>query len=265
MTIDVSACLKAAIEAAHRAADELSAWQDRFTVREKGRADLVTEADLAAQTAARKVLLGRFPDHEFLGEEEGAHPPRPGPDAPPTWIVDPLDGTTNYVHGVPLYCVSVGLLVAGDVPVGAIFDPRQNELFAAARGQGATLNGQPIRTSTIATLADALLSTGFPPDLRGQERQLDWWNYFARRSQSLRRTGSTALNLAYVAAGRFDVYWGFDNNPWDVAGSIPIIREAGGIITKIDGSSYDCFTPPCIASNGPLHEAMVTALNEGPV
>jgi myo-inositol-1(or 4)-monophosphatase len=264
MFLDMHVCLRAAIEAAHGAAAELATWRARFTVREKGRADLITEADLAAQKAARAVLLGRFPDHAFLGEEDGANPRKPGPDAPPTWIVDPLDGTTNYVHDVPMYCVSVGLLAAGELVVGVIFDPRQNELFAAARGQGATLNDQPIQPSATAQLSDALVGTGFPADLERQERQLQWWSYFARRTQSLRRTGSTALNLAYVAVGRFDASWGFDNNPWDVAGAVVLIQEAGGMITAIDGGPYDCFDPACIASNGALHPAMLAAMRAGP-
>jgi myo-inositol-1(or 4)-monophosphatase len=263
MAIDLHACLETAIDAARRAADQLESWRARFTVREKGRADLVTEADLAAQKIVRQTLLDRFPDHAFLGEEDGANPRKPGRDAPPTWIVDPLDGTTNYVHDFPMYCVSIGLLAAEELVVGVVYDPRQDELFAAAKGQGATLNGQPIRTSPIADLGDALLATGFPADLGRQERQHDWWRYFARRTQSLRRTGSTAINFAYVACGRFDASWGFDNNPWDVAGAVVLIQEAGGIITAIDGSPYDCFDPACVASNGPLHPTMLAALKSG--
>jgi myo-inositol-1(or 4)-monophosphatase len=264
MSLDLNSSLQAAIEAAHRAAEELESWRARFTVREKGRADLVTEADLAAQKAVRAVLLQRCPHHAFLGEEDGANPTKPGRDAPPTWIVDPLDGTTNYVHDFPMYCVSLGLLAAGNLVVGVIYDPRQKELFAAARGQGATLNGQPIRPSVTARLSDALIGTGFPADLQRQERQLKWWSYFSRRTQSLRRTGSTALNLAYVAVGRFDASWGFDNNPWDVAGAVVLIQEAGGIVTAIDGGPYDCFDPACVASNAALHPAMLAAMRDGP-
>ena len=256
--------LDAAREAARRGAAVLESWRARFSVREKGRADLVTEADLNAQQAIREALLGRFPSHGFLGEEGGKGQPRPGPDAPPTWIVDPLDGTTNYVHDCPAYCVSVGLEVAGELVVGVIYDPRQDELFAAAKGQGATLNGRPIRTSDTAHLGDALLASGFPPDLRGQERQLDWWRYFSLRVRSLRRTGSTALNLAYVAAGRYDGYWAFDNNAWDVAAGVVLIREAGGRVTAPDGGPYDPHGRPCLASNGPLHPALVAGLRDGP-
>jgi myo-inositol-1(or 4)-monophosphatase len=255
--------LAAAQAAARTAAGILESWRARFSVREKGRADLVTEADVASQQAVRDFLLGRFPDHSFLGEE-GEHRPRPAAGAGPTWIVDPLDGTTNYVHDCPLYCVSVGLEVDGELVVGVVYDPRQDEMFAAAKGQGATLNGRPLRVSSVTELDQALLATGFPADLRGQERQLDWFRYFSLRAQSLRRTGSTALNLAYVAAGRFDGYWGFDNNSWDVAGGVVLIREAGGTVTGTDGGPYDHHAGPCLASNGPLHAALVAGLRDGP-
>jgi myo-inositol-1(or 4)-monophosphatase len=179
---------------------------------------------------------------------------------PARWIVDPLDGTTNYVHDCPTYCVSIGLEVNGELVVGVVYDPRLDEMFAAARGQGATLNDRPLRTSATNDMSSALLATGFPADMQGHERELDWFRYFSLRAQSVRRTGSTALNLAYVAAGRFDGYWGFSNNSWDVAGGVVLIREAGGLVTGMDGGSYDHHAGPCLASNGPLHPALVAAL-----
>jgi myo-inositol-1(or 4)-monophosphatase len=256
--------LDAACEAARRGAAVLEEWRHRFTVREKGRADLVTEADLGSQRAVRDYLHGRFPGHDFLGEEGAGPKQQPGPGAPPTWVVDPLDGTTNYVHDVPAYCVSVALLADGALVAGAVYDPRLRELFAAAGGRGATLNGRPLRTSRTAALADALLSTGFPPDLRGQERALAWWRHFSLRARSLRRTGSTALNLAYVAAGRFDGYWAFDNYAWDVAAGVVLVREAGGAVTDVDGGPFDPFTPDGLASNGPLHPVLLEELRRGP-
>ena len=144
------------------------------------------------------------------------------------------------------------------------FDPRLNELFTAARGHGATLNGRPLKTSATDQIGEALLASGFPPDLRGQERQLDWWRYFSLRARSLRRTGSTALNLAYVAAGRFDGFWAFDNNAWDVAAGVVLVREAGGRVTAPGGGAYDWHARPCLASNGPLHPVLVDALRAGP-
>jgi myo-inositol-1(or 4)-monophosphatase len=256
--------LEAACEAARRGAAVLEEWRGKFHVREKGRADLVTDADVNSQRTIQGFLKERFPDHHFLGEEEGGPKGKPAPDAPPTWIVDPLDGTTNYAHDVPMYCVSIGLWERGEMTVGVVFDPRQNELFSAAKGRGAWLGTRRLQTSRASRLEDALLATGFPPDLRGQERTLDWWRWFSLRTRSLRRTGSTALNLAYVAAGRFDGYWAFDNHVWDVAGGMVLVAEAGGQVTNVDGSPFDPFTPDGLASNGPLHPTLLQAMRTGP-
>jgi myo-inositol-1(or 4)-monophosphatase len=260
----LTAYLDAAQEAARRGAAVLEEWRRRFQVREKGRFDLVTDADLASQRTIQEFLRGRFPGHGFLGEEDKTPQARPGPEAPPTWIIDPLDGTTNYVHDCPLYCVSIGLQVAGELVVGVVFDPSRQEMFAAAHGLGAWLGTERLSTSRVESLEEALLATGFPPDLRGKEAVLEWWRYFSLRACSLRRTGSTALNLAYVAAGRFDGYWAFDNHVWDVAGAVVLLREAGGAITNIDGSPYDPYAPDALASNGPLHPVLLECLRQGP-
>jgi myo-inositol-1(or 4)-monophosphatase len=264
MQQDLSDYLDAGCEAARRAAVVLEEWRHRFETREKAKFDLVTDADLASQLTIQTYLKGRFPAHGFLAEEEGAAKTRPAPDAPPTWIVDPIDGTTNYVHDCPLYCISIGLQVAGEMVVGVIFDPPRNEMFRAALGHGAWLNDRRLRTSRIDRLDQALLATGFPTDPTAQGRSLDWWRYFSGRSQSLRRTGSTAINLAYVAAGRFDGYWAFDNHVWDVAGGVVLVREAGGLITNADGSPYDPYTADAVASNGPLHSILLECLRTGP-
>jgi myo-inositol-1(or 4)-monophosphatase len=260
---DLNRYLDAAKEAARRAAEVLESWRRKFQVKEKGRFDLVTDADLASQRVIQAYLSSLFPDHAFLGEEEGAGKTRPGPDAPPTWIIDPIDGTTNYVHDYPFYCISIGLQIADDMVVGVVYEPVRKEMFAAAKGAGAWLNDERMHTSPAATLDQALLATGFPPDLRGHEAALDWWRYFSYHAQSLRRTGSTALNLAYVAAGRFDGYYAFDNHVWDVAGGIVLVREAGGIVTNVDGSEYDPYTPDALATNGPLHPALVEIFRKG--
>ena len=256
--------LDAAREAARHGAVALEEWRHRFSVREKARFDLVTDADLASQKAIQTCIASRFPGHGFLAEEDKVAQARPGPDAPPTWIVDPLDGTTNYVHDCPLYCVSIGLQVAGELVVGVVLDPGRDELFAAAQGLGAWLGERRLQTSRAQGLEEALLASGFPPDLRGQERTLAWWHYFSLRTRSLRRTGSTALNLAYVAAGRFDGYWAFDNHVWDVAGGTVLVREAGGTITNVDGTVYDAYTPDALASNGPLHPILLQEFKKGP-
>jgi myo-inositol-1(or 4)-monophosphatase len=263
-TDDLTNYLDAACEAARRGAAVLEEWRSRFAVREKARFDLVTDADLASQRAVRSYLLEHFPDHGFLGEEEAGPKARPSPDAPPTWIVDPLDGTTNYVHDCPLYCVSIGLQIAGEMVVGVVFDPSRQELFHAAKGRGAWVGERRLQTSRTARLDESLLATGFPPDVRGQERQLDWWRYFSLHARSLRRTGSTAINLAWVAAGRFDGFWAFDNHVWDVAGGVVLVREAGGAVTATDGGVYDPFSNEALATNGPLHPAMVEALRTRP-
>jgi len=260
----LSEYLDAACEAARRGAAVLEEWRRRFQVREKGRFDLVTEADVGSQQAIRDYLVQRYPGHGFLGEEDKVPQGRPAADAPPTWIVDPLDGTTNYVHDCPLYCVSVGLQVAGELVVGVVFDPSRQEMFRAARGMGAWLGDRRLKTSHASRLEESLLATGFPPDLRGQELTLEWWRYFSLRTRSLRRTGSTALNLAYVAAGRFDGYWAFDNHVWDVAGGAVLVREAGGIITNVDGTPYDPYTADALASNGPLHRVLLECLRTDP-
>ncbi len=261
-------CRAAAVEAARLGAEVLEYWQSRFEVREKGYADLVTDADPAAQRAIQEFLHQTFPQHGFLGEEQ-AHGPdaqegglRLPPDAPPTWIVDPLDGTANYAHGCPFYCVSIGLWDAGELVVGVIHDPRAKEVFSAAKGQGATLNGKPIRVSPISQLRYALISTGFPPDPNKQRRNLDAWQMFSYRAQALRRTGSTALNLAYVAAGRYDAYWAYDNFVWDVAAGVVLVQEAGGVVSRVNGEPFDPFLSDLLASNGQIQAEMLAGLQE---
>lgn len=253
----------AAQEAARKAAVVLEEWRQKFQVREKARFDLVTDADLASQKTIQAYLSECFPDHAFLGEEDVGAKVRPGPNSPPTWIVDPIDGTTNYVHDCPLYCISIGLQVAGELVVGVVFDPCRDEMFHAARGTGAWLNEAPLKTSTAPRLEEALVATGFPPDLRRHELTLDWWRHFSLKVQSLRRTGSTALNMAYVAAGRFDAYYAFDNHVWDVAGATVLVREAGGLVTNVDGSEYDPFTEDALATNGPLHGIFLDEFQRG--
>ena len=266
---DLNAFLDTATEAARRGAAQLESWRTKFTVKEKGRADLVTEADIASQQAVKECLLGRFPLHAFLGEEESVgkepHDVRPTTGSPPTWVVDPLDGTANYVHDIPAYCVSIGLVIDGVPIVGVIYDPRQNELFAAAKGRGAFLNGRPIKVSQTTTLNDSMLSTGFPANYQKQLRNLAAWEKLTGTAQGLRRTGSTAINLAYVAVGRFDGYWAYDNYPWDVAGGAVLVTEAGGTLSTMDGAPFDCFRPDLIATNGIIQKEMVTVLNPKPV
>jgi myo-inositol-1(or 4)-monophosphatase len=252
--------MQSAIEAARRAGAVLIDWQQRFSVREKGRFDLVTEADLASQETVRGFLQARYPEHACLGEEDPDSGWGSFPKGQPTWIVDPLDGTTNYVHGNPVFAVSIGLAAANELAVGVIFDPSRNEMFRAARGLGAWLGDHPLHTSSAQRLEEALLSTGFPPDVQGQTEALAIWHYFSLRTQSLRRTGSTSLNMAYVAAGRHDGFWATRAFAWDCAAGAVIIREAGGIVSQLSDEPYDLRKTEVLASNGPLHPVLLKGL-----
>ncbi len=256
--------LSVATEAARKGGAELERWRAKFSVREKGRADLVTDADHASQQIVKDILLGRFPDHVFIGEEEsvGKSPGdvRPPADAPPAWVVDPLDGTANYVHDVPAYCVSIGLWHQGRAIVGVIFDPRQNEMFTAAHGLGAFLNDRPIRVSAVSGVADGMLSTGFPANYEKQIRNLEAWKKITAHAQSLRRNGSTALSLAYVAVGRFDGYWAYDNYPWDVMAGAALIAEAGGVLSATDGTPFDPYRPDLVAGTPGVHPELLRIL-----
>ncbi len=253
--------LDAAIEAARRGAAVLESWRSRFSVREKSRADLVTDADNASQLIIKEYLLDLFPEHGFLGEEESVgkslEETRVAVGSPPVWIVDPLDGTANYVHDVPAYCVSIGLWAEGKPVVGVILDPRMKETFSAAQGHGAFLNGEPIRVSTVPTVRDSMISTGFPANYDKQMRNLAAWTKVTAHAQSLRRTGSTALNMAYIAAGRFEGYWAFDNYSWDVTAGMVLILEAGGRVTTLDGAPLDPFRPDILATNGLVHDELL--------
>lgn len=257
--------LAAATEAARMGAAILEQWRSKFKVREKSRADLVTEADVASQVAIKEFLLRNFPDHLFVGEEDAVgktiEETRPPKDSPPVWVVDPLDGTVNYVHDVPAYCVSIGLTIGGVPSVGVIYDPRMNELFTAATGHGAFLNGERIHVSPCPHLRDALVSTGFPSNFEAQMRNLEAWRKVTYHAQALRRSGSTALNLAYVAAGRFDGYWAYDNYAWDVMAGVVLVTEAGGAVTAANGGAYDPFRMDICATNGQIQQELVRTLN----
>lgn len=225
-------------EAAVRAGGQVvQDWAGRFDVRKKGPADLVTQADLASQEIVRKTVLASFPSHCVLGEETE---PNQGPAARAEyrWIVDPLDGTTNYVHGVPHYCVSLALERNGRLLVGAVFDPRLGECFTAIDGRGAWLNGQPIRVSRVSSLSEGLAAVGFAPNVQPDAPDLRMFLAMVARCQAIRRTGSSALNLCYLAAGRHDLYWSYSTRIWDVAAGVLLVREAGGCVTSPSGGEF---------------------------
>ncbi len=233
-------------------------WVDRFEPRQKRAPnDLVTQADLASQETVSRILCKAFPDHVIVGEENQAgHETASGDRF--RWIIDPVDGTTNFVHRVPHYAVSLALEHQGDVLVGAVFDPNADECFMAARGRGATLNGQPMAVSRIATLPDALAAVGFPYDVHHQSPDLRVFLEAAIKCQAVRRTGSAALNLAYLAAGRFDLYWSFSTHVWDMAAGILLVSEAGGTVTGPDGGPLELDTGQFLAAATPeLHAELL--------
>ncbi|HSE60240.1 MAG TPA: inositol monophosphatase family protein, partial [Nitrospiraceae bacterium] len=222
--------------------------------------NLVTDADRAAEQAIVDHLLASFPTYGVLAEERGQDGRL---ESACRWIIDPLDGTTNFAHGFPFYSISIALEQRGVCMLGVVLDPIRDELFTAEGGQGAWLNGRAIRVSSIDTLDDALLTTGFAYDIRETaDNNLDHFSRFALCAQGIRRTGSAALDLCYVAAGRLDGYWEVKLSPWDSAAGSVVLREAGGRITHFDGSPYSIYGKDLVASNGPLHPAMLQVLAE---
>ncbi len=236
--------LNVCLEAVYAAGAELQRWVGRFEVREKGRFDLVTQADLAAQEVVRRHVLGAFPNHGFIGEEGGAH----SAEHEYRWIVDPLDGTTNYVHGVPHYAVSLALEHRGRLLVGAVFNPATGECFTAVEGQGAFLNDHPIRVSGVESPDGALAAMGLPAGMTPDSPDLKVMLKALFRCQSIRRTGSASLNLCYLAAGRFDVCWSFSTKVWDIAAGVLLIREAGGAVAAVDGGPFTLDDPRLLAA-----------------
>lgn len=233
-------------------------WAGRFAVREKGPSDLVTEADFASQQVIRQHVLSAFPDHGFVGEENGENF---RPDAPYRWIVDPLDGTTNYVHQLPQYAVSIALERQGRVVAGTVFDPVANECFTAAAGQGSFLNGRRLRVSNVNELSQALVAASFPAHVERDAQEIGDFIEMLLRAQALRRMGSSALNLCYVAAGRFDAYWATETKMWDVAAGFLMIEEAGGVISNLQGGPYDLHKPRFVAAaNAALQQQIIAVL-----
>lgn len=226
-------------------------------VRHKGATDLVTDVDEASERLVRTAILGHFPSHTILGEEGGTSG---GSDRHFRWIVDPLDGTTNFANGLPMFCVSIGLEVRGTLALGVIYDPNLDELFVAERGHGATLNGAPIRVSEQSNLSQALLATGFPYERQHFQRAMRAFEGLSLASIAVRRLGSAALDLCYVAAGRFGGYWEFIVRPWDIAAGALLVEEAGGRVTAIDGSPFDVEGGDILATNGYVHDAMAEEL-----
>lgn len=260
--------LRVAIEAARAGAVELMARRDHRVVQEKAPKDLVTDADLASQTAIRKILMDAFAGYAFVGEEEGENDPpesvrRGDAHAPPCWVVDPLDGTVNYVHRLQSFAVSIGLYSAGKMCLGVVLDPVTNELFTAIDGGGAKCNDQPLQVSSCSDISDSLIACSFPAGVKSTDPEVERFVRVLEQCRSLRRLGSCALNMCYVAAGRLDAYWATNVSAWDSAAGTVIAREAGAELTSYQGDALDDWKPRfCVSATEPLHHSMVGLLSD---
>ncbi len=247
-----------------RAAGEIlrAGYEQEHQVSYKGVIDLVTEVDHQSEAYLLGEILKRFPGHHIFAEESGVTSGRK--DA--TWYVDPLDGTVNYAHHIPIFTVSIGYASNGSMSLAVVYDPMRDELYSAERGQGAKLNGNAIRVSEATELQKSLLVTGFPYD--AWDSPYDNFENFiqlAKRSQGVRRLGSAALDCCYVACGRFDGFWEFKLNPWDVAAGILLVEEAGGKVTDFRNRPYEIYRGEILASNGKIHSEMVKVLQKGKI
>ena len=227
----------------------------------KGPIDLVTRVDLEVERMCRDTIAERFPDHGVLAEE--FENDRTG--ARHRWVFDPVDGTVNYAHGLPIFCSCLALEVDGKPEVAAVFDPTRRELFTAERGVGAWLNGAPLRVSGAGAVLDALLCTGFPYDVHETvDEVVALFAAFVARARAVRRLGSAALDLCYVAAGRLDGFWEEGLHPWDFSAASLVVEESGGLVSRFDGSSFDTQCGQIVASNGRIHEEMIAVIAGSP-
>jgi myo-inositol-1(or 4)-monophosphatase len=255
--------LATAIEAVLRAGDVQMAHFGRdVRIDKKGTIDLVTQIDLQVEREFRAMIAERFPDHVVLGEEFEAQGDREAR-AQYTWLFDPVDGTTNYAHGLPIFCSSLALEIDGELAVGAVYDPTRRELFTAERGAGAWMNGEPLHVSAAAALIDSLLVTGFPYTVQSDPAELTGlFSEFLTRARAVRRLGSAALDLCYVAMGRFEGFWEQKLQPWDVAAGALIVAEAGGQVTTADGQPFASRAGSVVASNGRIHQAILDTITD---
>jgi myo-inositol-1(or 4)-monophosphatase len=233
-------------------------FRQHVKIEYKGEADLVTIADRKSETLIRQRLREHWPSHDILGEEGGLQDT--GSDY--RWYVDPLDGTTNFAHGFPVFCVSMALEYRGRRIAGVIYDPTRDELFAAEQGSGAYLNDERIRVSQTTNLAECLLATGYPSHKRHKNPNIYFYHQITLRTHGVRRAGSAALDLCYVAAGRLDGFWEFNLNPWDTAAGVLLVEEAGGRVTDFQGEAFQINSRETLASNGKLHQALLHEFQE---
>jgi myo-inositol-1(or 4)-monophosphatase len=233
-------------------------FEQRIKFEYKGDVDLVTEADRKSEKLILERIRARWPDHDVIGEE-GTRIETGGEYK---WYVDPLDGTTNFAHGFPVFGVSLAIQRKGELVAAVVYDPTRDELFAAELGRGAYLNGEKIHVSAVKTLAESLVGTGFPSHKRHKNPNIYFYHQITLRTHGIRRAGSAALDLCNVAAGRFDGFWEFNLNPWDTAAGVLIVEEAGGRVTKFDGSEFELNSKETLASNGIIHPQLLTEFQE---
>jgi myo-inositol-1(or 4)-monophosphatase len=221
--------------------------------------NLVTEIDKQSEQMIMEKIKQHYPDHDFLGEETGGHNVK----SEYRWIIDPLDGTVNFTHGLPLFCVSIGLEYKGTIQLGVVYNPISNELFTAERGKGAYLNSKRLQVTKTNTLIESMLVTGFPYNVKeNPDHAVEHFTNFLMEAQALRRLGSAALDICYVAAGRFEGFWEVNLHPWDVAAGVLILLEAGGVWTDFHGLPTSVYNPQLLASNGSIHEEMIRVLKK---
>lgn len=251
--------LTTAIEAVTKAGElQMARFGGDFQIDKKGTIDLVTDVDVAVERMFRALIAERFPGHQILAEEMGGAASAP---AGPCWVFDPIDGTTNFAHGLPIFCSSLALEIDGVAEIAAVYDPTRKELFTAERGGGAFLNGRPLRVSSADRLVDAMLVTGFPYDIHSRVDEIvGLFAAFVGQCRAVRRLGSAAIDLCYVAAGRMDGFWESDLKPWDIAGGALIVAEAGGTITSTSGAPFTSRGGQVLATNGHLHGAMLEVI-----
>ena len=258
--ISASSFLPQVTAIAREAGALLMTYFDRqIAIEYKGDADLVTAADRASEKLIVGKLRELWPSHEIVGEE-GTRDNTGTSDY--RWYVDPLDGTTNFAHGYPVFCVSIGLEYRDELICGVLYDPTRDELFAAAKGSGATLNGRPIHVSKTPKIEASILATGFPSHKRHKNPNIHFYHQITLRSHGIRRAGSAALDLANVACGRYDGFWEFNLNAWDTSAGVVLVREAGGVVTKFDGSTFNIDSREVLASNGLLHDELMENFRE---
>jgi myo-inositol-1(or 4)-monophosphatase len=243
---------------AREAGSLLMSYFGKVAIEYKGDADLVTKADRSSEKLIVEHIRRRWPDHDLIGEEGS----RTDSGSDYRWYVDPLDGTTNFAHGYPVFCVSLALEYKNERIAGVIYDPNRDEMFVAGKGSGARMNGAPIRVSSTPRLQESLVATGFPSHKRHKNPNIHFYHQLTLRSHGVRRAGSAALDLCYVSCGRYDAFWEFNLNPWDTAAGVLIVEEAGGKVTNFEGQPFSIDSRQVLATNTLLHHELLHEFGE---